>query len=178
MAHFLTLVLGLMLATASAARDSAYAHEWTLYRNERFGFRLQYPADILIPDKSSAEGDGQTFVGLRGHGRLLAGALYNREGHTIESYQRFVAKQSWSGYRVTYAPRGLTWFVLSGESETDTFYEKVMFGRRGAVINSFALIYPTSSKRLFDPIVEAIENSFRPGTSGCAPPASAYRSAP
>jgi hypothetical protein len=31
------------------------------------------------------------------------------------------------------------------------------------LINSFALIYPIASKREFDPIVEGIEKTFRPG---------------
>jgi hypothetical protein len=173
-AYLVTLLIGLLLATASIAREDLVGHEWVAYHNDRFGFRLRYPADVLTLGQSSAEGDGQTFVGVHGHGRLLVGAFYNQVGHTIDSYQRFVAKQSWPDYRVTYAPRGLTWFVLSGESESNTFYEKVLFSCRGALINSFALIYPTSSRHIFDPIVEVIENSFRPGTV-CPPPASAYR---
>ena len=62
-----------------------------------------------------------------------------------------------------YAPRGATWFVLSGENERNVFYEKVIFSCSGRIINSFALIYPTESKRDFDPIVEGIEKTFRPG---------------
>ena len=66
-------------------------------------------------------------------------------------------------YNVDYAPRGATWFVLSGENDRVVFYEKVMFSCSGRVINSFALIYPIESKREFDPIVEGIERTFRPG---------------
>jgi hypothetical protein len=48
------------------------------------------------------------------------------------------------------------------------FYEKVMFSCGGRIISSFALIYPISSKAMFDPIVEGIEKTFRPGQN-CAP---------
>jgi hypothetical protein len=52
-------------------------------------------------------------------------------------------------------------------------YEKVMFSCSGAVINSFALIYPLEERQLFDPIVEAIEDSFRPGLARCGDHAAA-----
>jgi hypothetical protein len=80
----------------------------------------------------------------------------------------FIRQQSYAGYRVDYAPRGQTWFVLSGEDEQNVFYEKVLFSCQGRIINSFALIYPITSKALFDPIVERIERTFRPGQD-CGP---------
>ena len=45
----------------------------------------------------------------------------------------------------------------------ESLLEKVMFSCQGRIINSFALVYPIESKRQFDPIVEGIENTFRPG---------------
>ena len=55
------------------------------------------------------------------------------------------------------------WFVLSGERENQIFYEKVMFTCSGRLINSFALIYPADKRHIFDPIVERVEDTFRPG---------------
>ena len=139
--------------------------QWETYTNERFGFSLRYPANVFSLAQSATEHDGQLFQGLRGQGRLLVGALRNEEGYSLERYQRFITKQSWSKYAISYAPKGQTWFVLSGEGEGQIFYEKVMFSCQGKIINSFALIYPSESRDTFAPLVEGIEKSFRPGTA-------------
>jgi hypothetical protein len=148
------------LITSVAAREGL---GWVPYVNERFGFSLRYPANLFEPERRSEAGDGEVFAGIRGRGRLLVGALENSDGHTVGSYMNMIRQQSYAGYNVDYAPRGATWFVLSGENDRDVFYEKVMFSCSGRVINSFALIYPIESKREFDPIVGGIEKSFRPG---------------
>jgi hypothetical protein len=157
------LVLVLVITTpalAAAARDS-----WVPYTNERFGFSFRYPADVFEPERKAERGDGELFVGAGGEARLLVGAFENSDGHTIASYMSFIRRDSYSKYPVSYAPRGQTWFVLSGETSQHVFYEKVMFSCGGRIINSFALTYPVAAKRVFDPVVEGIENSFRPGQS-------------
>ena len=93
--------------------------------------------------RSLQAGDGEVLAGLGGRGRLLVGALENIEGHTVGSYMNLIRQQSYADYGVDYAPRGATWFVLSGENERDVFYEKVIFSCSGRIINSFALIYPS-----------------------------------
>jgi hypothetical protein len=157
----LALVVGLSSLLASGAARAAL--DWVPYVNERFGFSLRYPANLFAPERRSDAGDGEVFAGVRGRGRLLVGALENSDGHTIGSYLNMIRQQSYADYNVDYAPRGATWFVLSGENGRDVFYEKVMFSCGGRIINSFALIYPIESKREFDPIVEGIEKTFRPG---------------
>ena len=78
----LALVVGLI----SLLGSSAAAFDCVPYVNERFGFSLSYPADLFEPERSSEAGDGQVFVGIRGRGRLLVGALANSDGHTVGSY--------------------------------------------------------------------------------------------
>ena len=159
------LVTGLLLVAAHSAASAA-AGGWTPLRNERFGFQLEYPADILRPHRSSEGGDGWLFASRDESAKLLVGAFRNAEKHTAASYQDFVARRSYGGFPVTYAPRGRTWFVLSGERDGKIFYEKVMFSCQGGVITSFAMTYPSALRRAYDPVVERIENSFRPGP-GC-----------
>ena len=155
------LVLGLVLCLANVP---AYAAEWVPYVNDRFGFSFRYPADLFAPERMSEAGDGEVFTGMRGKGRLLVGALENRDGHTLASYMNLIRKQSYARFSVDYSPRGGSWFVLSGENDREVFYEKVIFSCSGRVISSFALLYPVETKREFDPIVEGIEKTFRPGT--------------
>jgi hypothetical protein len=146
-------------AAAQAPRDD---QQWTHYRNERFGFSLRYPKDVFDPEKASEAGDGQVFVARDGEARLLVGALPNDKAQSPAAYQSYVARESYADYRIGYRRLAGSWFVLSGEGNGKTFYEKVMFSCGGRIINSFAMIYPTDQRRIFDPIVEGIEASFRP----------------
>ena len=123
---------------------------------------------MFEPELRTETGDGEVFAGVRDHGRLLVDAFENADGHTVASYMNYIRKESYSGFHVDYASRGQTWFVLSGENEQNVFYEKVMFSCRGRIISSFALIYPIVGKAMFDPIVEVIEKTFRPGQN-CGP---------
>jgi hypothetical protein len=108
-------------------------------------------------------GDGQLFVSEVGGARLLVGGLVNDAGFSPASYQSYVARKSYSQYRIDYRPLGQNWFVLSGEGNGQIFYEKVIFSCGGRLINSFALLYPTDARAAFDRIVERMEKSFRPG---------------
>lgn len=162
----LVRLLALVLVVAMPALAAAYRHGgWVPYVNDRFGFSFRYPTDIFEPERKSELGDGEIFIGAGGEARLLVGAFENSDGHTLASYMSFIRRESYSKYPVSYAPRGQTWFVLSGQSSQNVFYEKVMFSCGGRIINSFALVYPVAAKRVFDPVVEGIENSFRPGQS-------------
>jgi hypothetical protein len=162
-----TAVLTAGLLSSAAARDRS---GWTPYFNERFGFSFRYPAAVFVSERRSKRGDGEVFLAAGGDARLLVGAFENADGHTVASYMSFVRRESYADFPVSYAPRGPTWFVLSGETRESVIYEKVMFSCGGRVISSFALKYPTAEKRLFDPIVEGIENTFRPGQT-CGPQA-------
>jgi hypothetical protein len=64
---------------------------------------------------------------------------------------------------MTYVPRGRSWFVISGYRGDDIYYEKVMFSCAGGVVNVFAISYPEALRHLYDPVVEQMEDSFRPG---------------
>ena len=149
------------LAVPAQGREATW--DWVPYVNERFGFSFRYPAGVFESQHHSDAGDGEVFVAGQGDGRLLVGAFENTDGHSVASYMNYIRRESYSGYGVDYAPRGQTWFVLSGENAQNVFYEKVMFSCAGRVISSFALIYPISSKAMFDPIVEGIEKTFRSG---------------
>jgi hypothetical protein len=158
---FCILLTCFALAAPGQAREDVAG--WVPYVNERFGFSFRYPTSVFAPERRTEAGDGEVFAGMRGHGHLLVGAFENADSHTVASYMSYIRRESYSGYDIDYAPRGQTWFVLSGENDQSVFYEKVMFSCGGRIISSFALTYPITSKAMFDPVVEGIEKSFRPG---------------
>ena len=140
---------------------------WTEYRNERFGFVMQYPATVFASHRVSASGDGELFETPDGEARLLVGALPNRDHFTPSSYQDFIAQQSYPGLKADYAPVRGTWTVLSGTMDDTMIYEKAMFSCGGSLISTFALTYPVAERDFYDRIVEGVEHTFRPGLQGC-----------
>jgi len=158
-------LLGTLAPTS--AQEASPGASWQPYRNERFGLSLSYPADVFQIERTSEAGDGVVFVARGVDARLLVGALPNSDRQTPASYQEFIARRSYADYQIHYRPRGSNWFVLSGEGNGKIFYEKVMFSCGGRLINSFALMYPADQRHIFDPIVERVEDTFRPGTREC-----------
>jgi hypothetical protein len=159
----LAALFAALMTGQSYARQGNDGLSWTTYRNERYGFNLQYPADVFAVEKRSEAGDGAVFASADGQAKLLAGALANEPRQSVTTYQDYVQRNSYAGFAIDYRPLGTNWFVLSGDGNGQTVYEKVMFSCEGRLINSFALIYPTAAKRRFDAIVEGIQATFRPG---------------
>jgi len=143
--------------------QAALARDWREYRNERYGFSLQYPADIFAVERTAQAGDGQVFVSKIGNARLLVGAFVNEKGYSPASYLAYIARESYGGYAIGYQRLGGSWFVLSGDGRGKVFYEKVVFSCAGRLITSFALLYSVADRDTFDPIIERIEDTFRSG---------------
>ena len=160
------LLVAIGTASAAAARPAADLG-WTAYKNPRFGLQMRYPAGLFTLHRTSQARDGDLFTTADGSAKLLIGAFENTERHSPASYQRFIARESYPGLQTDYAPVGAGWSVLSGTRGETMIYEKVIFSCSGRVINSFALVYPIAERHLYDPIVEGIEDSFRPGIAGC-----------
>jgi hypothetical protein len=152
------------ICVAAGQAYGASSADWELLRNERFGFRVEYPSSLFRPHRTSQAGDGIVLESEDGGARLLVGAFANNARHSPASYQRYLARQSYRSFPVTYAPRGRTWFVLSGEQGGKIFYEKVMFSCGDSVITSFAMTYPAAQRHRFDAVVERMENSFQPAS--------------
>jgi len=155
--------VALMVLVAFAAGACAATDDWRTYSNERYGFSLQYPSNIFVVEQTAEAGDGHLLVAKDGGAQLLIGSLTNGSHFTPASYQEYVARNSYADYRIAYRRRGGSWFVLSGEGNGKIFYEKAMFSCAGRLINSFAVIYRSEQRHVFDRIVERIEDSFRPG---------------
>ncbi len=196
----LAVAASLSLAPSASAQDG----DWTAYRNERYGYRLLYPADLFQPAPSGAlaedgeanpeDGepeddyrpraedrdavgdaeagdrfeDGRTFVSIDGGAKLVVFGTYNSENFSPDEYRDVIVKE-FEGYdRITYGPKGRTWFVLSGFRGDDIYYQKVMFSCRGNVINALSITFPASEKPVYEPIIERIEDNFRPSdVPGC-----------
>ncbi|NJO23709.1 MAG: hypothetical protein HC868_13270 [Sphingomonadales bacterium] len=133
------------------------------YRNERFGFELAYPSAIFEPGEAPEGGQGMVFISRDGAAQLLVSAGQNTTGETLGSYRRFVLSKTYADARIEYAPVRDSWFVLSGTNGDTMFYERITFRCGGKVIYGWQMTYPVAERRTYDPIVEAVHRSYRPG---------------
>lgn len=132
---------------------------WMTYVNARSGASLTYPTDLFEPLPPSAGGENQRFVSRDGEAELEFIVLPRAPGQTPSSLQRSLIGRE--GYEeVTYRPRGRSWFVLSGYRGDRIFYEKYMFA--GGSVQAFAMAYPSGLRHVYDPVVEVVEDNFRP----------------
>jgi len=167
----LIAVLAVSLPAVSALPPAAQGpergpEEIATYTNKRFGFTLSYPTASFRPQEPLSE-DGRVWVSHDGSARLLAGALPNADGMSLDDYRAFLLERSYAGAMIDYAPMRDTWFVISGTREGTMFYERVTFTCGGRLINSWAMLYPEGERRRYDRIVERVARSYRTGTGSC-----------
>jgi hypothetical protein len=156
------LALFAALAPAVACADSflARGQGWMTYVNDRFGMKIDYLARVFAPENPPDNGDGRTFTSKDARVEIYASQNVDRD--TPASFR--ARMEETEGYEdVTYSPSGDTWLVVSGFRGETIYYEKYVF--RGGLIFAFGVDFPKKRKPFYSPIVERMENSFRPGRS-------------
>ena len=153
-----------LLAGAGGARADQFLPAqggWQTYVNERFGTRLDFPANIFVPGEAAENGAGRRFAAA--NAALEIYSFENIERETPASLKgRLVGSEGYAD--VTYSPAGDSWLVLSGFRGPIIFYEKYFF--KGGVISGFGMEFPADEKPRFAPIIERMEDSFRAGGRG------------
>lgn len=159
-------VLGAMFAmqnAPAALAGQARLGGWATIQSERFGFMIAYPGSVFAPREGAATEEGHVLVSRDGGARLLVGAFENEGAATLEEYREQLLSENYSGADIDYAPTRKRWFIVSGTRGEMHFYERVSFTCGGKLINSWALLYPVSERRIYDRIVEAIARTYTPG---------------
>lgn len=150
--------LAISLAFLSAA---AMAQSWGRYTDPLYGTTVLYPAQIFSP-VAAQDVPGQSFLSSDGQARLAIGVWENPSNVPPAVYRdQLLSKPNHPN--ITYRPRGRSWFVLSGYRGDRIYYEKVMYSCGWRLVNVFAMVYPIAQRTLYDPIVERMEDTFRPG---------------
>lgn len=159
------LVAGLMaLGTAAQAQDGGLA----TYKNDRYGYSISYPAAQFVALPVVTD-EARQFISTDGKARLLVGTLTNTDGRALAEYRDFLLRESYAGAKVDYAPLKGNWFVLSGDRNGMTFYERVTFTCGGRSINSWAMVFPTADKATWDRVIEQVHRGYRIADGKCAP---------
>ena len=150
------------LAWLAAAVCGASADErWATYVNDRFGFTLAYPADVLVMQPAPENDDGRTLAAFDGAKILVFGG-YNVANDTLASKRASLKGLDYA--RITYNATGKNWFVVSGHRAIggidSIFYEKYIVSAASDTIHSLIVTYPAKFNARYDPIVDRVAASF------------------
>jgi hypothetical protein len=112
----------LLAATPSFA---AYAdHAWKIYTNDRFGFSVCYPSDLLRQQAAPDNNEGQTFIGSNG-AKIAAWGSFNAMDWTLADSMREDEKRlDGGGGTITYKVIQNGFYVLSGRKGDQIFYNR------------------------------------------------------
>ncbi len=161
-AAILILSAGLLTLFAAPHGHAGQAQgRCVTYANPRFGTITDYPADLFTVQSPPPEnGDGATFRTADDRAQLAIYGAYNVDNDTPANY---VAKNEvLSG--ATYKRVASDFYVVSGTSNADIYYERCNFRpRNDDVLNCIHVVYPAGEKALFDPIATRICKSLRQG---------------
>jgi hypothetical protein len=153
----------LALAVASLPLEQAIA-AWASERDPELGFTFSYPSELF----ERAEGDGKPsfhyFASEDDDAKFLVGGWNNAAGQSPAALKRWMMENMGGYDETTYRPRGKSWFVLSGYRGDIIYYEKVMFSCGDRLVSVFAITYPVDQRETYDPVVERMEDAFRPGS--------------
>lgn len=154
-----------ILAAVVAAQPSSANKfsKYTTVQHPGLGFSIAYPSGVFEPDQGPASHLGKVFVSPDGKAKLLVGAFDNGAATSLAAYRSFLLEENYAGALIDYAPVRKRWFVLSGERNGTTFYERVSFTCGGRIINSWAMLYPSAEKAFYDRVVEAVAPTYSPG---------------
>ena len=134
------------------------------YHNQRFGYRIDYPADFR-PQPEPDNGDGRRFLSADGQMVLTAYAGYNALDGGLATDRR-IARQSWQEKQATFTLDQLTrtGYVLSGQVRGRIFYEKVVL--KNNTLTTFLWEYPAAQKAAMDAVIQHTIQTLQPSVAG------------
>jgi curved DNA-binding protein CbpA len=145
----------------SEPTDGAPQHDWITYHNDRFGFAIDYPADVFAADDRTLGDFWRLFVSRDGRARLLVTAGFNIRRLTTAAYRQSVMDEAYQGASMAYAPLRKTWFVLAGSKDEEGFYERATFACDGRIIHRWRLTYPAGERAYYSNIIERIHLGYK-----------------
>lgn len=163
------LLVALVLLVPAAA-GSVLAADWQTYRNARFGFAVDYPADILTMKPAPANDDGRAFHVPGRRIEVTVSAGHNVLDETIgQLYTK--AQAEFGPGNISYRRRGAGFFVVSGIRRGRVFYEYVQITRKGGgtYVGRLRFIYPPDEKATMDPVVARMQRRFSTSFREMAP---------
>lgn len=152
--------------TVSSSIDTVNADEDTIrdidsanysrYFNLLYGYRVDFPKDLLTPQPEAGNGDGRIFTDKQGNAILT---VYGSRLDTLsERYQNDLEVIATSkSNSITYRKLASSFSVLSGFKGDTVFYYKRIVTDEG--LASMMLEYSKSGSVKYKPVVDAVSRS-------------------
>ena len=153
-------ILSVALCSLLFAFAASAQVKYSTYSNPRFGFSIEYPSELLVMQPPSFTGDGRVFTSKSGDAELRVWGQFNALFRSVAEERNEALKDY--GQSVTYRKGLRNGFVISGLKDGKVFYQKTLYHKfKGVdVFYTFVLMYPVGQRKLYDPLVRRIANSF------------------
>lgn len=151
------------VAMIGGAAVMAQGLGWTSQRIDAAGTKIEVPLAVFQRADVTPDARARVYVTENSEATLLFGAFENADAVTIAGHRARLMADRYAGATLDYAPLRRTWFVVSGRLGDKTFYHRSTFTCAGRLIHSWAMIYPADRGAFYDPLVERIHPTFRPG---------------
>jgi hypothetical protein len=149
------IVVALALVSATAHAAQGVDEDWTHYSDPATGISISYPRH-LFPDTEETD-EGLRFIG--GEAEIEISARDDIGVNSTNELRDLIMNAE--GYAsLTYSPAGKSWMVASGYRNGDVYYEK--FFVRSGKLRAFSIRYPKEARATYDPVVERLEDEFKP----------------
>ncbi|MGL5797362.1 MAG: hypothetical protein ACRCYT_04065 [Cetobacterium sp.] len=161
------LSLFLLLSVSIFALKEVNGVLYRGYGNSRFGFYLEYPAEILFMQPAPANNDGRRFVSNDGETEMLAYGAYSLDFYPSElSPIQQLRNHYYDSLGNEYAYADITykklneakgWYIISGTQNGKIFYKKIHLAYTpDSYFMIFNMEYPIYQKQLYNKILENI----------------------
>ena len=145
---------------SGTTNGSSKGLEYKTYTNNRYGFSIDYPNN-LTQDSPPQNGAGQSFknadnsvvVSVSGSNNVFnetAKSLYDKQLSNLK------VKPDYNVVKENY-------YVISWEQDGSVYYEYYSVGGNNGSIQGFEIKYPSNQKKNYEPMVDKIYKSFKPG---------------
>ena len=151
--------------TVSTSNNNKIRHNFSQYINNRFGFSIDYPKDILEMQSESECGDGNDFMDAKDSVIITVFGRRNEdsEGNKINLSEQLsddLKELKTDGSMITYQKLGQKFYVISGLKNSKVFYRKTI-----TIDNAFAFTiieYQQKDSAIYNPLIAPITASFKP----------------
>lgn len=132
------------------------------YTNEKLGYSITYPKDVLVLQPETESADEQVFLPKEGKAKLR---IYKderkaKDGKVLTFNEAFEQDRGSSSKRqVSYSALKPLFYVVSGVEGNEIFYQKTIMAK--GVMVSAKLTYTKEGKPTYDAMIASLFDSFK-----------------
>jgi hypothetical protein len=148
--------LPLAIAFAAFAFAASGASTLATYANARFGYTIEYPADLLVPQPEAENGDGRAFDTKTGKAQILVYGGYNALDESPAELANHAEKDCAGGH-AQYRVVKPALVAVSCMTKDGILYQKTLI--HGDTLTTLRAAYPARERGQWDAVVAAMARS-------------------